>query len=201
MKGKFITLEGVDGAGKSTFMPWIEARLRAKGIDVLVTREPGGTAVGERLREIVLHGAVTPETEALIMFAARREHIVGVIAPALSAGRWVLCDRFTDATFAYQGAGRGVDETRLAMLEQWIQGELRPDRTLLFDLPVAVARQRSAASRAPDRFEAERGDFFARVRDCYLRRAANEPARIRVIDSSRPIAEVERQLLAIDLLK
>ena len=201
MKGKFITLEGVDGAGKSTFIPWIEARLRSKGIDVLVTREPGGTPVGEQLRQILLHEPVSAETEALLIFAARREHLASVIVPALSAGRWVLCDRFTDATFAYQGAGRGVDEACLAMLERWIQGELRPDLTLLFDLPVDMARARSARSRAPDRFESERSDFFLRVRDGYLRRAAIEPARIRVIDSSQSIAEVERQLLSIELLK
>jgi dTMP kinase len=201
MKGKFITLEGVDGAGKSTFIPWIEARLQSKGVDVLVTREPGGTPVGEQLRQILLHGSVCADTEALLMFAARREHLVSVIVPALAKGRWVLCDRFTDATFAYQGAGRGVGEDWLVMLERWIQGELRPDLTLLFDLPVEVARARSAASRMPDRFESERSEFFLRVREGYLRRAAKEPARIRIIDSSRPIAEVERQLTAIELLK
>ncbi len=201
MRGKFITLEGVDGAGKSTFLPFIETRLRAKAGDVLVTREPGGTPVGEQLREILLHRPVSPETEALLMFAARREHLVAVIEPALAAGRWVLCDRFTDATFAYQGAGRGVAEARLAGLEEWIQGGLRPDLTLLFDLPVEIARSRSAASREPDRFESEHLEFFSRVRDGYLRRAMQEPARIRVIDSNRSVARIEQQLSAVELLR
>lgn len=201
MKGKFITLEGVDGAGKSTFVPWIEQRLRAKGIDVLVTREPGGTPVGEKLRDILLHGAVCADTEALLMFAARREHIEHVIAPAMAQGRWVLCDRFTDATFAYQGAGRGVNEDAIAALERWIQGDLRPDLTVLFDLPPAIARSRTSRSRVPDRFEAEQGDFFARVRAGYLRRAANDPQRIRVIDAGRSIEEVEHQLTTLDLLR
>src|SRR5262245_21964278 len=152
MRGKFITLEGVDGAGKSTFLAWIEQRIRSKGVDLLVTREPGGTPIGERLRELLLHTTMDRKTETLLMFAARQEHIVSVIEPALTAGRWVLCDRFTDATFAYQGAGRALGERDIAILEAWVQGGLQPDLTVLFDLPVEVARARSQAARSPDRF-------------------------------------------------
>jgi len=201
VRGKFITLEGVDGAGKSTFIPFVESRLRAKAGDVLVTREPGGTALGEQLRQLLLHHSMSAETETLLMFAARREHVVRLIEPALSAGRWVLCDRFTDATFAYQGAGRGVPESHLTQLEAWIQGGVQPDLTLLFDLPVEVASERRAASRTPDRFEAEQMEFFSRVRSGYLRRAAQDPARFRVIDSSAPIERIEQQLSEIDLLR
>lgn len=201
MRGKFITLEGIDGAGKSTFAPFIQTRLRARAGEVLVTREPGGTPVGEQLREILLNRAVSPETEVLLMFAARREHLLAVIEPALAAGCWVLCDRFTDATYAYQGAGRGVAAAHLAALEDWIQSGLRPDLTLLFDLPVEVARARNAAAHAPDRFEAEHLEFFSRVRAGYLRRAAQEPERIRVIDSSLPIERIEQQLGEVELLR
>ena len=151
MRGTFITLEGVDGAGKSTFVGWIERRLRARGREVVVTREPGGTEAGEALRQLVLHSELDPVTETLLLFAARKEHLRLVVLPALARGAWVLCDRFTDATFAYQGAGRGVERERLAMLERWVQEGLQPDCTILFDLPVAVARQRSAGVRAPDR--------------------------------------------------
>lgn len=201
MSGRFITLEGVDGAGKSTFIPWIERRIRAQGIDLVSTREPGGTPLGERLRDMLLHEPMDPRTETLLMFAARQEHIVRVIAPALRAGRWVLCDRFTDATFAYQGGGRGVPESDIAALEHWVQGDLQPDLTVVFDLPAEVARARSASARDPDRFESERRDFFERVRQGYLLRAARDPQRICVIDASRPVVEVERQLEAIALLR
>ncbi|MCC6531536.1 MAG: dTMP kinase [Burkholderiales bacterium] len=201
MKGTFITVEGIDGAGKSSFLPWIEHRLRAGGREVVLTREPGGTAVGERLRDILLHGALSADAEALLMFAARKEHIDAVILPALAAGTWVLCDRFTDATFAYQGAGRGVDERRLAALEHWIQRGLQPDHTILFDLPVEVARARSALVRRPDRFESEQADFFTRVRAGYLRRAASDPKRVSVIDASRTPDGVEAQLAALDFLR
>jgi dTMP kinase len=199
MRGKFITLEGIDGAGKSTFIPWIEQRLRSAGHGVIVTREPGGTSTGEKLRGILLHGDVSAESEVLLMFAARREHIVSVITPALEQGQWVLCDRFTDATFAYQGAGRGVAEHHIAALESWIQEGLRPDLTLLFDVSVDVARMRAGASRSPDRFESETHAFFTRVRECYLRRAANEPARFRVIDANGSIDVVEQQLARLEL--
>ena len=201
MRGKFITLEGVDGAGKSTFLAWIEQRIRSRGIELLVTREPGGTPIGEKLREMLLHATMDCKTETLLMFASRQEHIVHVIEPALAAGRWVLCDRFTDATFAYQGAGRGVGEGEIAILETWVQGGLQPDLTLLFDLPVELARARSQAARSPDRFESERIEFFVRVREGYLQRAREHPQRIRIIDGSRAPAEVEAQLAAIELLQ
>ena len=201
MRGKFITLEGVDGAGKSTFIPWIEQRIRAQGADLLVTREPGGTPIGELLRSLLLTEAMDARTETLLMFAARQEHLVRVIAPALVAGRWVLCDRFTDATFAYQGEGRFVAGRDIAVLEQWVQGDLQPDLTLLFDVPVEVARARSEAVRNPDRFESERGAFFERVRAGYLQRAKRFPARIRIIDAGGSPADVEAQLAAIELLQ
>ena len=200
MRGKLITLEGVDGAGKSSFIACIERRVRAKGVEVVVTREPGGTPAGEELRRIVLHAELHPVSEALLMFAARKEHLVRLIEPALARGAWVVCDRFTDATFAYQGAGRGVGEEYLAMLERWIQGGLRPDGTILFDLPVAVARARSAGVRTPDRFESEQDVFFERVRQGYLARAAREPDRYRIIDASRPMEEIEARLDTLDLL-
>jgi len=201
MKARFITLEGVDGAGKSSFVPWIEQRLRAAGRPVLVTREPGGTPAGEQLRSILLHGDVRPETEVLLLFAARKEHLDKVILPARRAGTWVRCDRFTDATFAYQGSGRGVDREHIAHLERWIQGGVQPDLTILFDLPVDVARARSASARHPDRFESEQMDFFDRVRAGYRMRATADPGRIRVIDASRSMSEVEAQLAAIELLR
>jgi dTMP kinase len=201
MRGKFITLEGVDGAGKSTFIAWIENRIRSMGADVLVTREPGGTAVGELLREILLSEAMSERTETLLMFAARQEHIAKVIEPALDAGRWVLCDRFTDATFAYQGAGRGMKEGDISLLERWVQGDLQPDLTVLFDLPVEIARARSLTVRSPDRFESERMEFFAHVREGYLRRAAQYAERIRIVDASQPRADVERQLAAIEFFR
>jgi dTMP kinase len=201
MTGRFLTLEGIDGAGKSSFVGWIERRLRAKGTDVVVTREPGGTPVGEQLRQLVLNAEIDPISEALLVFAARKEHLVHRVVPALERGAWVVCDRFTDATFAYQGAGRGVDVERLAMLEDWIQAGLQPDCTILFDLPVAVARRRSAGARAPDRFESEQEAFFERVRQGYLARAARDPRRFHLIDASQPMAEIEAQLAAIDLLR
>jgi dTMP kinase len=161
------------------------------------TREPGGTPLGERLREIVLHQAMHPETEALVMFAARREHIEQVIRPALAAGEIVISDRFTDASFAYQCGGRGVPEARLEILENWVHGDLQPDLTLLFDVPTEVAAARLANAREPDRFEREQGEFHGRVRAAYLRRAASHPERIRVIDGSRSLAEVRAQLAGI----
>jgi dTMP kinase len=201
MSGKFITLEGVDGAGKSSFIGWIERRLRARGVEVVLTREPGGTPVGEALRRLVLQTEMDPLSEALLVFAARKEHLVRLIEPALARGAWVVCDRFTDATFAYQGAGRGVDAERLALLETWVQAGLEPDCTILFDLPVAVARARSAGARTPDRFESEQDAFFERVRQGYLARAARDPERFRTIDASRPMAQIEAQLAGIDLLR
>lgn len=196
-QGKFITLEGVDGAGKSTHIPIIAELLRARGKEVLLTREPGGTPLGEKLRELLLHEAMHPETESLLMFAARREHLEQVIRPALARGAYVISDRFTDASFAYQCGGRGVDTAKVAALEQWVQGEFQPDLTLLFDLPVAVSTQRLANARNPDRFEREKADFFERIRAAYLARAEQFPQRFRVIDSGKPIPEIQAELQEI----
>lgn len=191
---KFITLEGIDGAGKSTHLNWLAERLRSQGKNVLVTREPGGTPLGEALRELLLHQAMHLETEALLMFAARREHLDKVIIPALRAGTWVISDRFTDASFAYQGGGRGLDESKLKILEQWVQQDLQPDLTLLFDVTLEVSRQRLSANASLDRFEQEKQDFFQRVRDAYLKRAAQFPERIRVIDSGRTLNDIKVDL-------
>ncbi|MFA5242761.1 MAG: dTMP kinase [Sulfuricella sp.] len=194
MKGKFITLEGIDGAGKSTHLAWLADTLTQRGQEVVVTREPGGTPLGETLRGLLLNHAMHLETEALLMFAARREHLAQVIVPALEAGKWVISDRFTDASFAYQGGGRGIDEARLRILEDWVQQDLQPDLTLLFDVPLEVARQRLSASATLDRFEQEKQDFFQRVRQAYLARAAEFPARIRVIDSTRTVPQIRAEL-------
>ncbi len=193
-RGKFITLEGVDGAGKSTHIPYITELLRRGGREVVVTREPGGTPLAEQLRELLLHEAMHPETETLLMFAARREHLECVIKPALERGAWVLSDRFTDASFAYQHGGRGVDADKIRALELWVQGELQPDLTLLFDVPVSVSCQRLAGARGPDRFEQESAHFFERIRNAYLQRAADFPARFRVVDSNRGIDEIRKTL-------
>lgn len=198
-RGKFITLEGVDGAGKSTHIPYITELLQHGGQEVIVTREPGGTPLAERLRELLLHEAMHPETETLLMFAARREHIERVIEPALARGAWVLSDRFTDASFAYQHGGRGVDADKIRALERWVQGELQPDMTLLFDVPVAVSCQRLAGARDPDRFEQESAMFFERIRNAYLQRAADFPMRFRVVDSNRSIDEIRNELEVIVL--
>ena len=195
MRGKFITLEGIDGAGKSTHLAWLVEWLRQRGRTVVQTREPGGTPLGEKLRALLLSEAMDLETEALLMFAARREHIVQVIEPALARGDWVVCDRFADASFAYQGGGRGLAEEKLGVLETWVQGGLQPDLTLLFDVPPAVAYGRvTGMARELDRFEQEKQDFFERVRAAYLRRAARAPDRIRVIDAGRGLAEIKNEL-------
>lgn len=193
----FITVEGIEGAGKSTCMTLVEHCIRAHGHDVLGTREPGGTPLGEALRELLLghrHDGMSDDAELLMMFAARAEHLRTVIEPALQSGRWVLCDRFTDATYAYQGYGRGIDLTRIAALEDWVQGERRPDLTLLLDLPVELGLQRAGKRSAPDRFESQAGAFFENVRQGYLQRAAASPDRFRVIDASRPLVAVEEQI-------
>ena len=194
---KFITLEGIDGAGKSTHLNWLAERLRSQGKNVLVTREPGGTPLGEALRELLLHQAMHLETEALLMFAARREHLDKVIIPALRDGTWVISDRFTDASFAYQGGGRGLEESKLKILEQWVQQDLQPDLTLLFDVTLEISRQRLSSNASLDRFEQEKQDFFQRVRDAYLKRAAQFPERIRVIDSGRTLNEIQGDLEVI----
>lgn len=191
--GKFITLEGIDGAGKSTQLAWIVERLQCAGIACVVTREPGGTELGERLREILLDKSMTmhAETEALLMFAARREHLDKVILPTLKQGQWVISDRFTDASFAYQGGGRGLDPDKLAVLEQWVQGDLQPDLTLYFDVPVDLGQQRVRQIKDTDRFETERTDFFERVRLAYRDRARRFPQRIKLVDSSQSLGDVK----------
>ena len=201
MRGKFITVEGVDGAGKSTHMDWIARRIEATGKKVAVTREPGGTPLGEELRKLLLAQPMHLETETLLMFAARREHLDQVILPALAAGSWVLSDRFTDATFAYQGGGRGLDLGRIEILENWVHQGLQPDLTLIFDLAVDEAkRRRMAATTALDRFEQESLDFFARVRAVYLARAARYPQRIRLIDASLTVENIRKSLEEIILI-
>ncbi len=194
---KFITLEGVDGAGKSTHLTWLADSLRKQGIQVLVTREPGGTDLGERLRDILLSQSMRGETEALLMFAARLEHIEQVIKPALQQGTWVISDRFSDASFAYQGGGRGVSMEKLEQLERWVHETLQPDLTLLFDLPVEVARQRLSGGAAPDRFEQEKSDFFERVRQAYLERQKRHSARFTLIDATQTPAQVKAALVDV----
>lgn len=193
MQGKFITLEGIDGAGKSTQLAWIVELLRRAGLQAVATREPGGTPLGEQLRALLLDKSITmhAETEALLMFAARREHIDKVILPAIMQGQWVISDRFTDASFAYQGGGRGLDRNKLAILEQWTQGALQPDLTLYFDVPVELGRQRVSQIKASDRFEKEQADFFQRVRAAYLDRTRQFPERIKLIDSSQSLMQVK----------
>jgi dTMP kinase len=197
--GRFITFEGIDGAGKSSHIETMADWLRARGHAVLVTREPGGTDLAESLREMVLHRAMDPLTEALLVFAARRDHLVRQIEPALAAGKTVLCDRFTDATFAYQGSGRGFDHEVLAQLEGWVQQGRQPDLTLWFDLPAATAAQRRAAVRTPDRFEAQDEAFFDRVRAGYATRCAQMPQRFGVIDAVREREAVWAQIESIAL--
>ena len=196
----FITVEGLEGAGKSSCLGCVERRLRVLGRDPLLTREPGGTRLGEAVRGLLLahdHAGMHPDTETLLMFAARAEHLAQVIRPALAAGRPVVCDRFTDATFAYQGGGRGLPEARIAVLETWVQQGLEPDLTLWLDLPVEQGLARAGQRGAPDRFEVERAEFFERVRGGYAARARRYPQRIRRIDASRPLAEVEAQIVAV----
>lgn len=196
-KARFITFEGVDGAGKSTGLEWFAAALRQRGIDLLVTREPGGTPLGEQLREILLHQPMHAETEAMLMFAARREHVEKVIRPALQRGTWVISDRFSDASFAYQGGGRGVAVEKLEQLEQWVHGDLQPDLTLLFDIPIEVARQRLSNNASLDKFEQEQGEFFERVRQAYLARVTKFPQRYAVIHAEHSLEDVQQQLADI----
>ena len=198
-KGKFITFEGIDGAGKSTHIDFVAGLVRSSGRDVVVTREPGGTLLGERLRELLLHEKMHLETEALLMFAARREHLAQVIEPALARGDWVISDRFTDATFAYQGGGRKMNIEKLKVLEDWVHPGLQPDLTLLFDVPLDVARKRLAAVRTLDKFEQEKADFFEATRTEYLRRADEFPARFRIVDGTRTIEEI--RLFLADIIK
>jgi dTMP kinase len=193
--GKLITLEGVDGAGKSTHIEFIAARLRSLGKTVLITREPGGTPLAEKLRELVLRDPMDPVAETLLMFAARADHVRRVLGPALETGNWVVCDRFTDATAAYQGAGKGVPLDLIQQLAEATHPGLRPDRTLVFDCPYEVARARlNATGRPLDRFEQEDRQFFDRVREAYLARCAAEPGRIRLIDASLSLADIQKIL-------
>jgi dTMP kinase len=193
-RGKFLTVEGIDGAGKSTHIGFVTQFLQSRGKTVVSSREPGGTPLGEKLRELLLHEKMDLETEALLMFASRREHIAQVIEPALAAGSWVLSDRFTDASFAYQSGGRGMDRAKMEALEAWVHPHLQPDLTLLFDVPLEVARERLDATRTLDKFEREQGEFFARCRAEYLRRAAQYPTRFAVIDSTRSIGETQGRI-------
>ncbi|ORL66320.1 dTMP kinase [Pseudomonas putida] len=200
MSGLFITLEGPEGAGKSTNREYLAERLREQGLDVVLTREPGGTPLAERIRELLLapsDEAIAADTELLLVFAARAQHLAEVIRPALARGAVVLCDRFTDATYAYQGGGRGLSQERIATLETFVQGALRPDLTLVFDLPVEVGLARAAARGRLDRFEQEGQAFFEAVRQAYLQRAGREPQRYRLLDAAQPLEAVQR---AIDAL-
>ncbi|MCG6970344.1 MAG: dTMP kinase [Gammaproteobacteria bacterium] len=201
MSGKFITLEGGEGAGKSTALAFIAQEIRNHGIELILTREPGGTPLGEKLRELLLdykNDLMCDDTELLLMFAARAQHLAQVIEPALQSDQWVLCDRFTDATYAYQGGGRGIDLQRIAQLEQWVQGDRRPDLTLLLDVPVEIGlhrittRQETQGQR--DRFERERSSFFDKVRQTYLGRARQYPQQYRIIDASQSLDAVQQQL-------
>jgi dTMP kinase len=197
-RGRFITVEGIEGAGKSTQMDVIRQFLEEHDIRVVMTREPGGTPLGEAVRELLLdpdNRGMSSDTELLLVFAARAEHLHEVIRPALESGDWILSDRFTDATFAYQGGGRGIGAARIAALEQWVQGELRPDLTLLLDLPVEAGMTRIGGRSQPDRFEREGEEFFQRIRTSYLQRAAAEPQRIRRIDATAAVEQVSREAL------
>ncbi|RPH62786.1 MAG: dTMP kinase [Burkholderiales bacterium] len=200
MSGRFVTFEGIDGAGKSTHIGWYLEQLRTRGIDVVQTREPGGSALAESLRNLLLHSEMPIDAELLLMFAARRDHLERLIRPALADGRWVVCDRFTDSTYAYQGAGRGAPVDRIAWLEDWVHGDLQPDRTYLFDLDPVLAARRRAAARAPDRFESEDAAFFARVRGGYRDRAQADPSRFVVLDGEQPITDI-RAILEKDIAR
>jgi dTMP kinase len=196
MRGRFITLEGIDGAGKSSHLRWVARYLRSCGVRVKVTREPGGTPAGERLRRLVLGSRhrLHAETETLLMFAARREHLANVIAPALKRGVWVVCDRFTDATYAYQSGGSGVAWEKVEALERWVHPGLQPDLTILFDVSPAIGRKRTARKRKRDRFEREKEAYFKRVRRAYLRRARAKAGRIRVLDARKRLDQVKKEL-------
>jgi dTMP kinase len=197
MAARFITFEGIDGAGKSSHIEAVAAHLRERGATVVLTREPGGTSLAERLRELLLHSPMDHLTESLLVFAARRDHVQTVIAPALARGEVVLCDRFTDATFAYQGGGRGFDPQVLSMLETWVHAQVQPDLTLWFDLPAEVASERRAAARTPDRFEQQDTEFFERVRSAYAQRAAADSTRVKRVDAAPDRAAVAQQVFKI----
>ena len=206
MKGKFITVEGGEGAGKSSNLTFIQSLIEDAGIEVVFTREPGGTQLGEELRELLLghkHTGMSDDTELMLMFAARSEHLHQKIIPALEQGKWVLCDRFTDATYAYQGGGRQIDKQRIAQLENWVQGDLRPNLTLLLDLPVETGLARAKSRSEPDRFESEKIQFFENVRNAYLEIAHSQPDRVKIIDASQTLENVQKQIESLmqDYLK
>ncbi|MDF2180496.1 dTMP kinase [Neptuniibacter sp. CAU 1671] len=195
--GRFITVEGTEGVGKSTNIDFLAESLRIRGKEVILTREPGGTPLAEELRNILLQPReerISIETELLLMFAARAQHLENVIKPALERGAWVISDRFTDATFAYQGGGRGIPFHSISVLENLVQGPLRPDLTLLLDLPVEIGLRRASQRSAPDRFEQEKVAFFERVRQAYLQRAQQDPQRVKIIDASQPLTDVQQQI-------
>lgn len=195
--GKFISLEGIDGAGKSSHLDFIAEHIRRSGFEVLTTREPGGTPLGEKLRAMLLNDRMHADTEVLLMFASRREQLLETIEPHLARGGWVVCDRFTDSTYAYQCGGRGLPDARVKALEDWVHGHLQPDLTFLFDAPLEVARQRlDQGTENPDKFEREQGAFFARVRDAYVARARVFPQRIKIIDSARSLTAIQAELAA-----
>ncbi|WP_275097514.1 dTMP kinase [Sedimenticola hydrogenitrophicus] len=199
-KGKFITVEGGEGAGKSSNLAFIRDLLEQSGVEVVFTREPGGTALGEEIRDLLLghkHTGMAKDTELMLMFAARAEHLARIILPALNAGKWVLCDRFTDASYAYQGGGRGIEMARIRALEEWVQQGLKPDLTLLLDLPIETGLDRAEQRSEPDRFEVEQHAFFERVRSTYLEIAQSDSQRVRVIDAAVPLAQVQAQIRLI----
>lgn len=199
-QGRFITVEGTEGVGKSTNMAFIENWLKQSGKELVITREPGGTELGEKLREVLLDAkeqSMCDDTELLLMFAARAQHLQEVILPALESGKWVLCDRFTDSTYAYQGGGRGIEFSRIAELEQWVQGERRPDMTIILDLPVEVGLERAGNRSTPDRFELEKHDFFNNVRNAFLARATENPTRYAIIDASPSVDEVQQSIQSV----
>jgi dTMP kinase len=198
-RGRFVTFEGIDGAGKSSHIEWFADLLRKQGHRVSVTREPGGTELAEAIREWLLSRSMSMRTEALLAFAARQDHLERVIRPALDSGVWVICDRFTDSTIAYQGGGRGIALADIETLERWVHPDLQPDRTYLFDLDPSIAAERRRSARAADRFEAEQQAFFVRVREAYLARAASSGDRFRTIDSEKSIEDI-RKVLEVDVL-
>lgn len=199
-QGRFITVEGTEGVGKSTSMDFIKSWFKKSGIELVVTREPGGTELGEKLREVLLDAkeqSMCDDTELLLMFAARAQHLQEIILPALNEGKWVLCDRFTDSTYAYQGGGRGIELSRIAELEQWVQGDRRPDMTLVLDLPVADGLERAGKRSTPDRFELEKHEFFNKVRDTFLHRAKASPERYKIINAAPSIADVQKSIQTV----
>jgi len=200
MKGKFITIEGGEGVGKSSNIAFILSYLKNKKIDVVSTREPGGTVVSEKIRDLLLDAtnkSMVSDTELLLMFAARAQHLEELIKPSLTQGKWVLCDRFTDATYAYQGGGRGISMQRIADLEQWVQGDLRPDLTILLDVSIEIGMKRASERSEPDRIEQEKNNFFESVRQTYLQMAKDFPQRYRIIDASQTLEQVQKDIATV----